>query len=511
MDFVAICIAILLWLVRPQDWLSGLAGVGFMRYAMLIALYGMYTRPGGLRPKLFFQSPADVLICAYLIWIIWTTGEWYDTAKEILPFAAFYYTAALALNTPKRLATFLSCWIAGLSVVILFGLSTEFGMELAPGSADLRSYFEGRLALNTWIFNNPNSLGHGVVTVIPLAYVWFWWRKPILMKILGCVVALAAGYCVYLTESKGAYLCGAAALGIAILFRKRLIFQVIVVLLALTMGITALKTLPRMENLSAQEDGIAGRLVIWQMAHNAMVNTDTGEGWKKFEAWITIPKIGTIHKATHGSYVNVGADLGYPGLFLFLAILYANARTVLQARPPPEDETSDRCQRALLVLVSGYAASAWIIDRAYHTDFFLIAGAISAFHRQMTRQTRVEATSDETEPDERESAPEPVHEPSRFPLPELFPVPKPGLLFASGSHSVAVAARHPGETVLVLERQRAENTAAAMSMSKAEPGTQKKLPLTWRRLGILDLILIYVVFQAVLYIWVEIMTNFISF
>lgn len=510
MDFVAICIAILLWLVRPQDWLTGMDGVGFMRYVMIAALLGMYTRPGGLRLKLFHQSPADLLICAYLLYIIWSTEGWFDTTKEVLPFAAFYFTAALALNTPQRLATFLGCWVGGLCVVTVFALSAEFGMELAPGSVDLRSYFEGRLALNTWIYNNPNSLGHGVVTLIPLAYVWFWWRRPILMKLVAVVVALAAGYCVFLTESKGAYLCGAGALGVAFLFRKRLIFQAMVIVLALTAGIAALKTLPRMENLSAQEDGIAGRLVIWQLAHNAMVNTDTGEGWKEFEAWIDIPKVGTIRKATHGSYVNVGADLGYPGLLLFVAILYVNARTVFQTRlEPEEDETSARSQKVLLVLVTSYAASAWMIDRAYHTDFYLIAGAISAFHRQMTRATRAEVIAEEAESDRRESVPEPEREPFRFPLPELLPLPRPRLLFASGSESVRAGAELAVGTVLVLEHPRSENLRVSALEEPADTG--KKFPLTWKRLGILDLILIYIGFQAVLYIWVEIMTNFISF
>ena len=506
MDFIAICIAILLWLVRPQDWLAGMAGVGFMSYAMMAALAGLWLRPQGVRWKMFFQSPADYCVLAYLVWIVVTTGDYFDTTKKVLPLAAFYYATALALNTPERLQKFLSMWVLGLCVVTVFALSTVYGFEFAEGSAYLTSAFEGRLALNTWIYNNPNALGHGVVVLITLAYVWLWWKRPFLVRPLGILAAVAAGYCVLQTASKGAYLCGAATLGIVFLFRKRLVVLVLASVIAMTSGIAAIKTLPRMDNLSAGEDGIAGRLVIWQMAYNAMETTKIGEGWKKFEAWVMWPKIGPVKKATHGSFVNVGADLGYPGLFLFLSVLFANARTLFQARPPPDDVTNDRIQRALLTLLVGYAASAWMIDRAYHTDFFFIAGAIAAFHRQMTGQAAMDLeiagkeAADETPPVRG----------FQLPLPQLFPISQPGMLFRTALPSgMTTAAAGTGALALEVDRPRTERQSQPWEDEEPEPAT--KAGLSWRRIGVLDVVAVFLGFQAVLFVWHEIMTNFISF
>jgi hypothetical protein len=491
-DHVAICVAILLWLVRPQDWLNGFAGVGFMKYAMLVAVLGLWSRSRQMNWKLF-QTPADYAVTIYLVWIVLTTGEYVDTAKEVLPFAVFYFATALSQDTARRLRQFLNCWVAGLCVVTAFALSTHFGGEFAAGSADLTEYFDGRLALNTWIFNNPNSLGHGVVALVPLAYVWLWWRRSWMMKLLAVGVIYVAGYCVFLTQSKGAYLCGAAAFGVVLVFRKRLIFQVFLVTLAMTVGVAALKLLPRMDTMSASEDGIAGRLVIWQMAHNAMVNTNTGEGWKKFEAWVTIPKQGVVRKATHGSYVNVGADLGYPGLFLFLAVLYCGVRTVLQARPPPDDAEAGRLQRALLSLIASYGASAWMIDRAYHTDFFFIAGAVAAFHRLMSVPVRQEGRS-ERGPDESSV---------------LVPV----TALAVAAHGGASAMGGLKLAMISSAGDGSPSVGTARGLGEPDdPGpSQSGTWLSWRKIGVIDVLLIYGLFELVLYTWVEIMTHFISF
>jgi hypothetical protein len=494
-DHAAICIAILLWLVRPQDWMTGFAGVGFMKYAMLAAVFGLWSRP---RSEGFglFKSPSDYAVTAYLFWIILTTGDYFETAKEVLPFGVFYFATALSLNSLSRLRVFLNCWTAGLATVVIFALSTHFGNEFAPGSLNLTEMFDGRLTLNTWIFNNPNSLGHGVVALIPLGYVWLWWKRPLLLKLVALAVIYAAGYCAFLTQSKGAYLCGFAALGMIMLFRRRLVVQACLVLLAMTSGIAALKLLPRMDTMSAQEDGIAGRLVIWQMAHNAMENTETGDGWKKFEAWVNIPKIGHVKKATHGSYVNVGADLGYPGLFLFVAVLYCSARVLFQAKPPPEDLEAGRIQRALLSLLCSYSASAWVIDRAYHTDFFFIAGAVAAFHRLSTAAVQREGEPDGSVADE----------PSTL-SPALVPL--PSLALVQGGGGAGLGGLRLSVAPALAKSSSPGGAGHGHGQDAALPAPVAWLP--WKKIGVVDVLLIYVSFQAVLYVWEEIMTHFISF
>lgn len=500
MDYVAVCISILLWLVRPQDWISGFSGFGFMTYAMIAGMIGLYRRPGGVTRQYFTQSPADLLVICYLIWTIWTTGSWYDMTKAMFPFAAFYFVTALTLNTPQRLYTFLSCWVIGLSTAMVFALSSVYGFEIVAGSSDLTVQFGDRLALNTWIYNNPNSLGHGIVALIPAAYIWLVWRRGGSMRLLGLLVIAGAAQVTYLTQSKGAYLCGAAAVTILLMFRRSRLVQIFMLACMLTAGLGALKMLPRMETMDNKEAGIAGRLLIWQMAHNAMANTRTGEGWKKFEAWIETEDYGLIRKATHGSYVNVGADLGYIGLMLFVGILYANGRTLLQTHVEPEHVEQERCQRLLLSLTASFAASAWMIDRAYHTDYFILAGAVAAFHRLMTLPQVEDANA--------EGGNEPIPEFADF----------AGLTTLAGHlpqlAGMGSAAALPMSSIVLSEAAVSPRGIPARVDSVEAIGDDDARPsfgLKWRRLQGIDIVCMVGLLFAVDRIWQYLMTSFISF
>ncbi len=523
MDYFAIRIAILLWLVRPQDWMSGFGGFQFMQYAMLLAIIGVWRRPEGFTFKMLFHSPADWLALSYLGWIVYTTGDWIGTARALLPFAAFYYCTALTLDSVPRLKGFLNYWVAGLGIVGIFALSTNFGFDLAPGSSDLTSSFGGRLALNTWIFNNPNGLGHGLVALIPLAYVWLIWKRPGGLKLLGFALIAISAYAVFLTQSKGAYLCGAAALTVVWLFRKPKFLQLTILVVVLTAGVAAIKLLPRMETLSDKEDGIAGRLMIWQMAYNAMANTKTGEGWKKFEAWVQSEEYGLFKKATHGSYANIGADLGYAGLFLFVGIMYAGARTIYQTQLDPDESEesaeSVRCQRALLSLLSSFATSAWILDRAYHTDYFILAGAIAAFHRLMSQQVVSEG---EAQPAPAADSPQSSLALAWGPQPALAAplAPSPLIAFDRQPALDVSAGLLPNVTrpMVAFERQPGldltpafPGSPAHVVASDASPeDASLRPPLVWPRLTLMDFILMTAALFAVIFLWERMMTNFIS-
>ncbi|MES2597086.1 MAG: O-antigen ligase family protein [Verrucomicrobiota bacterium] len=501
MDYLAVRIVILLWLVRPQDWLSGFGGFQFMQYAMLAAMAGVWLRPQGLQLGMLRRSPMDWLVIFYLCWIVYTTGDYIGTGRALVPYAAFYFCTALALNTIKRLSGFITCWTVGLAIAAIFALSTDWGFELAPGSAALTSSLNGRLALNTWIFNNPNGLGHGMAALIPLAYICFIWKRPFGLQVLGFIMIFLAANTVFLTQSKGAYLSGAAAITITFLFRKPKILQISFLVVALTVGVAAIKLLPRMETLSTQEEGIAGRLMIWQMAYNAMTNTVVGEGWKGFEAWIDSKEYGLFKKATHGSYVNVGADLGYAGLFLFVGIMYACGRALYQTKLDPEESTEAvRCQRALIALLTSFASSAWIIDRAYHSDYFLLAGAIAAFHRLMTM------TAEEQAEAEQESNARPIDQPepgtvAALPWMSGMVTQTAGQLALSKLSPVVHAPMHLAHPVASFGQNFSE---------EEEEQEGSKLPLRWLRLDLIDLAMMTGAFFAVIFLWERLMTDFIS-
>jgi hypothetical protein len=267
-----------------------------------------------------------------------------------------------------------------LLAISLLTLASHFGVEIVQGTNQLTAAFKGRMALNTWIFNNPNALGHSAVALIPLSVAWLWHHQPAIRRTLVISLVTTAGYCAVLTESKGAYISGAASLVSLYVFRRALWFQIGAAALVFSMGLGVLSFLPRMETLSAKDQGIAGRMMVWQGAMWSLKSNPYGVGLKKFQGMIEVDDLGMIKLATHGSFVRTGADLGYPGLFCYVGAFYVGYRTMRLRKFIPRSD-GFRVQSAVFVLLISYLISAWVVDKAYHADFILLMALVSAVHR----------------------------------------------------------------------------------------------------------------------------------
>ena len=103
-----------------------------------------------------------------------------------------------------------------------------------------------------------------------------------------------------------------------------------------------------------------------------------------------------VRKATHSSYIQVGADLGIYGMFLYLAGIWCAVRTLLSMQST--DDTEERCRRAILLMIAGYALSGWMINRQYHTEYFLLIAAAAAAHR-LKKGAEIATTVPTPEPD----------------------------------------------------------------------------------------------------------------
>jgi len=119
-------------------------------------------------------------------------------------------------------------------------------------------------------------------------------------------------------------------------------------------------------------------------------------GWKQFVAYINWRGL-TERKATHASYVQVGADLGVVGMGFYLLVLWTAFRTtVLAHRLSQDNDEKERGRRALLLLIIAYAASGWMINREYHTEYFLLIAVAAAMHRLCLAENLEDAQAEES-------------------------------------------------------------------------------------------------------------------
>ena len=300
-----------------------------------------------------------------------------------------------------------------------------------------------------------------------------------------------AAHCVLLTESKGAFLAGAGALMFLFLFKRPVWFQIVVLMAAYVLGFAILRSLPRMDTLSKNDEGIQGRMIVWQQAKASMESTSTGVGLKLFQGYVPI-RNAVLHRtwympiATHGSYVRHGADLGYVGLMLFAGIYYAGARILLIARTIP-GSVSQRVQRTIYALMATMAFSCFVVDRAYHMDYFLLSGLLSAFHRRFLVLEKNDAEEDKVEKD----------------VPVL-PAAQGALQLPETQVSAALNV-HEREVV-------ADSTTAKESADDdADYTDHGALSLKWNRIGVIDVVIMYALMRTVVYFWELFSTDFIVF
>lgn len=492
MDYFFVCLLAIFWFIRPQDVIPALAGFPFVRYIMMGSIVGTLRRPEGFDWRALFRNPIDIIFSCYLAWIIYASDDHIDTAKKVFDLAAFYWCTALALNSTERMQSYLRLWLISLVAISVFAVCAVFGLELVSGTLARTAEFKGRLALMTWLHNNPNSLGHGAVAAIPIGYAFLWRSGTSFKRFMFIIVSAVAGYCVYNTQSKGAYLAGGGTLLATMIFGRNRRVQLVILAIGLTAGLSAIKLLPRMETLDRNEGGIAGRLIIWQMARSSMENEPYGVGMKKYRALVISEMSGgrkvTESRDTHGSYVAIGAELGYGGLLFFVGIIYAGFRALFQARCGG-DLQLERIRWTLFAILCSYMISAWIINKEYHTDYFLVAGAISAFHRLISRR-------------QDESLPENIKPQYELATMGGF-APHLAMQTAGGS-----ATAMPAWLLAIAESGRlgAVKSSPSPTESIIDPATQ--VQMNWRKIGWLDVFCLAAGLKLTLFLWDYLSTEF---
>lgn len=469
MDFTAIILFLVIYYVRPQEWIGLFASLKPVKLTMVFAAYAMLVKNKGLSPRDFFKTPHDWLMALYIGWVIYAAESHMGAFTEFMKYIGFYWIIVIVLHDMERIQRFLNWWTVMILVVAALGVSSLYFWD-PMGAKDLtENTFEGRLVLTTSIFNNPNALGHGVVPVVPMLYFLFLWKRPIFIKEVALVILILPLYCLYQTFSKGAYLSGGATLMAGLLFGRPKIVQIALVVIALTGGITIVKSLPRMDELNRGEGGIQGRLAAWEWGLEKMQNQPYGIGWKQF-----VPLFNRemqFNKAAHSSYVQTGAELGFKGLFLFIGVLYGSLRTVMTVKTKNIEE--ERIRRMLFCLVCSYAMSSWVIDFGARSTFFMIPAAIGAFQRQILKRHERDVSEATKALEEFESG--------------------------GGEATDPNLNNTSGYTARIARREREKK------LKELKTAVNAPKPINWNRLGVVDFVLIYLGTKYVVSFWTAVL------
>jgi hypothetical protein len=497
MDFATVVLFLVIYYLRPQEWTSLFATIHFAQIVILMALGTLVFRKHSLQLSDLFRTPHDWAVLAFWLWIVFSSPTPWPSFKDSFNLYIFYIVIAQTLNTIPRLRQFLGWWtflivsVAALALLSLVGLDPLGSLDITNGP------MKGRLMLNLSIFDNPNALGHSVVPAIPLLYYFCIWKKPAAMRVLGVALMAVVATCIFLTQSKGAFISAAVTILATLTFGRPKSAQIAIICIAAVFGGSLLYSLPRMNELkkAKTDEAIQGRIIAFTHGYKMMTTTTHGVGYHnwgpsflaghyrykrtRFDKKSLMTPMPIIYKAAHSCYVCIGAELGYPGFYLFFGILYCCLRTVVTAKTSTPDE--ERVRRILFVLICSYMVSSWMVDFAYRPTFFMFAAATAALHRHLSG---FHAQREQKEKEEAEQALKPAVIPWRENLP-----PEPALEIAAAPMSAPAA-------VLTMD-----SPAALEPDPESVSSTQPRIAFGWNHIGWVDLVLTLAMTYAAVRYW----------
>lgn len=479
MELAAVILFLVLYYLRPQEWFSFFGEIRFAQWVMIFALCAIFFRERSVRLGNLLRTPHDWMVLGFWGWMVISSPTKWETFQNSYSLIVTYLIIVQVLTSVKRIKVFVGWWTFLIVAIAALAVASEHGYD-PLGSYDLtHGRMKGRLALNLSIFRNPNALGHNVVTAIPMLYYFAIWRRPLFMKEIGFALILLPMWCIWKTVSKGAFLTGIGVVLATLTFGRPKGVQALIIAGAIVFGGGALWALPRMQELkrSKTDEAIQGRVAAFTYGLRVIKTDWNGVGYIQW-----LKSFGGVYgsrKAAHSSYVQIGAELGYPGFFFFIAIMYCCLRTLITARSKTDDE--ERIRRILFVLVFSYAVSSWMVDLGYRPTFFMFTGAIAALHRLLLGLT--DETPEEAAPD------------SALPAWRARLIPQPATEAALAAANTQVAAPllgpSPGVTPVVLSMERPDDDE--------QQGPQ--IWQRWNRIGIIDAALILALTMAAVRFW----------
>ncbi len=381
MDIFAVKLFVILYHLRPHEWIGAVQSLRPALITMIMALWGTANRERGFSWSLLFKTPHDWLMWAYLVWIVVSSPSPWATLQHCYSLFIYYFVIVLALSSVERMKSFIRWWVIMLVVVSTLAIASQFGFDPTHSHDITEGSMKGRLVFNVSIFENPNALGHSLVPALGITYLLFFWNRFFTIRAIAFPIWAILGWCIFETQSKGAFLSAFATILAAVSFRRPIFVKVVLFAMAATVGWAAVKSLPRMTELNrpTAEGAIQGRVWVFTWGYDTYHRTWTGVGWMNFNKGFATAS--GFEKSPHSTYVAVGAELGKPGLFLLVSILYVCYRTLLLAKT--RDDEEERMRRVFFVLLLSFSVSSWMVGWSYRASFFMLVATIAAFHRHM--------------------------------------------------------------------------------------------------------------------------------
>jgi putative inorganic carbon (HCO3(-)) transporter len=347
---VLICLPPLIFPDQLPAWLAPAAIAG---------LAVVFAAGRGLAGRAFVATPVDLPLLILLLLLpfnLWVSADAIRTLPHLYKVvggtALFYAVVGFLRERPWFLLASLAIHLLGgaLGVILLFGTQWSGQFGWLPVDPDVIP----RLVNPFWKPEgfagfNPNLAGGTLALVLPIPTAYALFGRRAWPRVAALVEAAVLAFLLLLISSRGAVVGFAAALIVMLVAHDRrwLALPLVLLLAAATLFATG-RLAPLVDPLLAGDpassvQGLDARLELWSRGRYILQDFPfTGVGMGMVEQVIRIlyptfliPPDAEI-KHVHNLYLEMGAELGYPGLIatvaLLLLLFYLAWRSVGRAR-----------------------------------------------------------------------------------------------------------------------------------------------------------------------------------
>lgn len=297
-----------------------------------------------LKRQLDFKStPFDigiaalVLLAAASIWFSPDPGfSFYNYYNLMGRYILIYYLVVNNISSKSQVKSLIWVMLASATVVTVYG----FYQYLFAVNISAVEWVDGEqfpdLKLRVFsTMENPNLLAGLLVTMMAIGSGIGFKSDSIKTKSILFLLVILFGTCLVLTYSRGAWLSLLAVIGVYGILCNRKIFWLLLLLpLAMLVGHDAV--LERIMSIMNPTDTSSTlRIALWESTIAMIMDKPLlGIGWGAY--WLVYPEydfflqnenVKIFH--AHNMYLNIAAEIGIPGLLVFLGIMYGHIRIAL--------------------------------------------------------------------------------------------------------------------------------------------------------------------------------------
>lgn len=368
--------------ISPQLWIEPFVG---MRVDLFIyPAWLMYLVFSGRINKFFEFNKQDLLFMLFVMWLIvsvmlndknaMSTDIMVNYVKWFILYRLIAVTVEnneIFVNTIRRLI-----FIVFIIVVeaIQHKLSDD-GLGWAGqtlGWVDQSVIEAGGTGRTRWIniFDGPGVFCVMFTLILPFVLIRQGAAFTKKEKLYSLLLLIPLLYAIWTTGSRGGFLATLAIFGSYGLSRLNISLGAMIKIGAFLSVIFMLApshmTSVRDENKSAQH-----RVDMWiEGIEMVQQNPVLGIGRGNFASY-------TGSLIAHNSSIEIMGELGFPGFYLWIALIYMSIKTVLHRLSSEKDERIRSYYRGLVICIIGYIANSMFVTLEYETFYFILAMARS--------------------------------------------------------------------------------------------------------------------------------------